>query len=189
MATFPDIEPSFSVKKQSQPITRTVVFGDGYEHRLGFGVPSHLNPRQYSLTWQNITEDQADTIEYFLNERALDKASFDYAPPKENFTKTGTYAQSSTTITITMTDHRLFAGDSIVVDFTSGTSADGTYIVSSITNANTFVITASASATTNGNVSVTKTGTAKFICPKWSKRIDVPTLATIDATFIEKFEP
>lgn len=189
MATFPDIEPSFSFKKESEPITRTVVFGDGYEHRLGFGVPSHLNPRQYTLTWQNITEDQADTIEYFLNERALDKASFDYAPPRENFTKTGTYAQSSTTITITMTDHRLFAGDSIVVDFTSGTSADGTYIVSSITNANTFVITASSSATTNGDVSVTKTGTAKFICPKWSKTIDVPTLATIDATFIEKFEP
>ena len=88
-----------------------------------------------------------------------------------------------------MTDHRLFAGDSIVVDFTSGTSVDGTYIVSSITNANTFVITASSSATTNGDVSVTKTGTAKFICPKWNKTIDVPTLATIDATFIEKFEP
>ena len=189
MATFPDIEPSFSVKKESEPITRTVVFGDGYEHRLGFGVPSHLNPRQYTLTWQNITEDQADTIEYFLNERALDKASFDYAPPRENFTKTGTYAQSSTTMTITMTDHRLFAGDSIVVDFTSGTSADGTYIVSSITNANTFVITASASATTNGNVSVTKTGTAKFICPKWSKSIEKPTLASIQAEFIEKFEP
>lgn len=189
MATFPDIEPSFSVRKQSDPITRTVVFGDGYEHRLGFGVPSHLNPRKYDLIWKNITEDQADTIEYFLNERALDKASFDYAPPRENFTKTGTYAQSSTTITITMTDHRLFAGDSIVVDFTSGTSADGTYIVSSITNANTFVITASASATTNGDVSVTKTGTAKFICPKWSKSIEKPTLATISATFIEKFEP
>ena len=189
MATFPDIEPSFSVKKQSEPITRTVVFGDGYEHRLGFGVPSHLNPRKYKLVWKNITEDQADTIEYFLNERALDKASFDYAPPKESFTKTGTYAQSSTTITITMTDHRLFAGDSIVVDFTSGTSADGTYIVSSITNANTFVITAVASQTTSGDVSITKTGSAKFICPKWSKSIDVPTLATINATFIEKFEP
>lgn len=191
MATFPDIEPSFSVKKESNPITRTVVFGDGYEHRLGFGIPSHLNPRQYNLKWQNITEDQADTIEYFLNERALDKASFDYAPPKENFTKTGTYAQSSTTITITMTDHRLFAGDSLVVDFTSGTSADGTYIVSSINNANTFVLTAANADADgqSGNVSITKTGSSKFICPKWSKTIDLPTLASIDATFIEKFEP
>ena len=189
MATFPDIEPSFSVTKQQQPITRVVRFADGYEHRLMFGLPNHQSPKVYNLTWKNITEEQADTIDYFLRERAFDKASFDYAPPKESFTKTGTYSQSSTTITITMTDHRLFAGDSIVVDFTSGTSADGTYIVSSITNANTFVITASSSATTNGNVSVTKTGSYKFICEKWNKEIELPNLSTITATFTEKFEP
>ena len=84
MATFPDIEPSFSVKKQSEPITRTVVFGDGYEHRLGFGVPSHLNPRKYKLTWKNITLAESDTIMDFLNARAADNASFDYTPPGES---------------------------------------------------------------------------------------------------------
>jgi len=90
-----------------------------------------------------------------------------------------------------MTDHRLFAGDSLVVDFTSGTSADGTYIVSSINNANTFVLTAANADADgqSGNVSITKSGSSKFICPNWSKTIDLPTLASIDATFIEKFEP
>ena len=189
MSTFPDIEPSYSVKKTQKPQTRVVRFADGYEHRLAMGVPNHQNPRQYNLRWQNITEDEANTINYFLQERAFDKASFDYVPPRESFTKTGTYAQSSTTITITITNHRLFAGDSIVIDFTSGSSADGTYVVSSITNPNVFVVTAASGATTSGNVSITKTATYKFICPQWNKEMSVPNLATITATFIEKFEP
>ena len=56
MATFPDIEPSFSVKKDQAPISKIVRFADGYEHRLIFGIPNHQNPRQYSLRWENITE-------------------------------------------------------------------------------------------------------------------------------------
>ena len=132
---------------------------------------------------------QSRSIVFFLEERARDKASFTYSPPKESFTKTGTYAQSSTTITITITDHRLFAGDSLVIDFTSGSSSDGTYVVSSITNANVFVVTAASGATTSGNVSITKTASYKFVCPQWSKVIDTPNLATITATFVQKFEP
>ena len=189
MATFPDIEPSFSIKKDQAPLSRVVRFADGYEHRLMFGIPNHQNPRQYGLRWENITEEEADTIDYFLQERAFDKASFDYAPPRESFTKTGTYAQSSTTITITITNHRLFAGDSIVIDFTSGSSTDGTYIVSSVTNANVFVVTAASGATTSGNVSITKTASYKFVCPQWSKQINLPNSATISATFVQKFEP
>tara|TARA_R100000329_G_scaffold141032_1_gene123565 strand:+ start:930 stop:1502 length:573 start_codon:yes stop_codon:yes gene_type:complete len=189
MATFPNIEPSYSVKKDQAPIGKVIRFADGYEHRIMFGIPNHQNPRQYSLSWENITEDEADTIDYFLNERAFDKASFDYAPPREAFAKTGTYTQSSTTITITIANHRLFTGESLLVDFTSGTGVDGTYIVSSITNANNFVITAASAATTNGDVSISKTGLSKFVCDKWTKTINVANLATIDATFREVFEP
>ena len=189
MADFPSIEPSFSVTKRSQPLTKVVAFSDGFEHRLGFGLPNHQDPKQYNLKWENITEEESDTIEYFLKERAFDKATFTYAPPNEAFTKTGTYAQSSTTITITITNHRLFTGDSIVIDFTSGSSSDGTYVVSSVTNPNVFVVTAASGATTSGNVSITKTAAYKFICPQWNKEMSVPNLATITATFIEKFEP
>ena len=189
MATFPSIEPSFSVKKEQAPVTKTVRFADGYEHRLMFGLPNNQNPRKYTLKGENMTEEQSDIIDYFLQERAFDKASFDYAPPREDFTKTGTYTQNALVISITITNHRLFAGDSIVIDFTSGSSADGTYIVSSVTNANVFVVTAASSATTNGNVSITKTGTGKFVCERWTKTIDLPTLATINATFREVFEP
>ena len=187
MATFPDIEPSFSVKKIQAPITKAVSFADGFEQRLMFGLPTNQNPRKYNLKWENITEEEADTIDYFLNERAFDKATFDYAPPREAFTKTGTYSQSSTTVTITITNHRLFVGDSVAIDFTSGSSTDGTYVVSSITNPNVFVVTAASGATTSGDVSITKTGSGKFICERWTKTINVANLADIDATFIEKF--
>ena len=189
MANFPSIEPSFSVTKKSKPVVKVVSFADGFEQRLGFGLPNNQDPKIFNLKWENITEEESDTIEYFLEERARDKASFTYSPPKESFTKTGTYAQSSTTITITITDHRLFAGDSLVIDFTSGSSADGTYVVSSVTNANVFVVTAASGATTSGNVSIEKTASYKFTCPEWNKVIDTPNLATITATFVQKFEP
>ena len=189
MANFPSIEPSFSVTKKSKPVVKVVSFADGFEHRLGFGLPNNQDPKIFNLKWENITEEESDTIEYFLEERARDKASFTYSPPKEAFTKTGTYAQSSTTITITITDHRLFAGDSLAIDFTSGSSADGTYVVSSVTNANVFVVTAASGATTSGNVSIEKTASYKFTCPEWTKQIDLPNLATITATFVQKFEP
>tara|TARA_Y100000004_G_scaffold148614_1_gene170187 strand:+ start:6274 stop:6840 length:567 start_codon:yes stop_codon:yes gene_type:complete len=188
MATFPNIEPSFSVKKEQKPITTTVTFVDGFEQRLMFGLPNFQNPRKYNLRWENITEEEADTIDYFLQERAFDKATFDYVPPREAFTKTGTYSQSSTDITITITNHRLFAGDSIVIDFLTGSATDGTYIVSSLVSANAFIVTA-ASGSASGNVTITKTGSSKFICDSWTKTINVANLADIDAVFVEKFEP
>lgn len=83
MATFPAITASYGAQKTSRPRVRTVQFGDGYEQRLLYGIPSHMNPKEWSLTWQNITETNADTIETFLNARAEDAASFDWTPPDE----------------------------------------------------------------------------------------------------------
>ena len=82
MATFPSIEPSFPVRKISKPNTRTVKLGDGYEHRLLFGL--NQNPKVFNLTWKNITENDSDTIETFLDARAVDGASFTYTPPNES---------------------------------------------------------------------------------------------------------
>ena len=90
MAIFPAIEPSFSVTKKSEPVVKVVTFADGFEHRLGFGLPNNQDPKIFDLKWENISEEESDQIEYFLEERARDKASFTYSPPKEAFTKTGT---------------------------------------------------------------------------------------------------
>ena len=82
MATFPSITPTYGAQKTSQPATRTVKFGDGYEQRTVFGLPTHANPKQWDLTW-NVSETDADTIETFLDARAADSASFDWTPLDE----------------------------------------------------------------------------------------------------------
>ena len=38
MATFPDIKPSYGTRKKNAPVSRTVRFADGYEHRIIFGL-------------------------------------------------------------------------------------------------------------------------------------------------------
>ena len=82
MATFPNIAPDYGLTKQSQPAVRKVQFGDGYEQRLRFGL--NQNPKTWNITWNNITNAEADTIEDFLNARALDYASFTWTPPDSN---------------------------------------------------------------------------------------------------------
>lgn len=64
----------------------------------------------------------------------------------------GTYAQSGTLITITMTAHGMSAGQIVNLDFTTGTAVDGSFAVTSVVDANTFTVTAGAALTTSGNV-------------------------------------
>jgi len=80
MAVFPSITPTYGVQKSSAPVTRKVQFGDGYEQRLTFSL--NQNPKSFSLTFE-VSETDADTIETFLNARAVDNASFDFTPPGE----------------------------------------------------------------------------------------------------------
>ena len=189
MATFPSIEPSYGLTKTSAPKTRIVKFADGYEHRILFGLASHQNPETYNLGWNNITETNSDVIEGFLRSRANDNASFTYSPPSEGFTKTGTYSQSGTTVTITITDHGVAINDVLTIDYTSGSAVDGTFVVASVTSEDVFTVVAAASATNSGNVSITLAGAKKFVCETWNKRINYPNRATITATFRQVFEP
>lgn len=84
MATFPSIDPDFGAQKENAPIVRKVQFGDGFEQRLTFGLQQ--NPKTWTLSFVNLTETDADTIETFLNARAADNASFDWSPPDESDT-------------------------------------------------------------------------------------------------------
>jgi len=71
---------------------------------------------------------------------------------------TGTYAQTgTTTLTVTATAHGWKTGDSVYLNFTSGTAADGTFTVTKLT-ANTFTVT-TTSATTSGNVRISASET------------------------------
>ena len=68
----------------------------------------------------------------------------------------GTYAQSgSTTLTVTSVDHGWKTGDSLYLNFTSGTATDGQFTITKI-NADSFTVT-TTSATTTGNVRISST--------------------------------
>ena len=83
MATFPSIKPTYGQQKRSAPLTRTVRFADGYEHRILFGLAQHQNPKIFNFTF-NVSETDADTIETFLDARANDSDSFTFTPPGES---------------------------------------------------------------------------------------------------------
>ena len=66
---------------------------------------------------------------------------------------TGTYSQSGTTVTVTIDDHGLSVGADVYLDFTTGSGVDATLTITGVTT-NTFTVTAAASLTTSGNVTV-----------------------------------
>ena len=83
MATFPSIKPTYGQRKKSAPLTRTVRFADGYEHRILFGLAQHQNPKVFNFTFA-VSEVEADEIEPFLDARANDSDSFTFTPPGES---------------------------------------------------------------------------------------------------------
>ena len=83
MATFPSIKPTYGQQKRSRPLTRTVRFADGYEHRILFGLAQHQNPKVFNITFE-VSETDAETIEKFLDDRANDSDSFTFTPPGES---------------------------------------------------------------------------------------------------------
>ena len=188
MATFPSIQPTYGMRKPSAPRIRSTRLGDGYEFRALFGLPLTQDPKIYDLTF-NVSETQSDVIEGFLRSRVNDQASFTFTPPGEGFTKTGTYSQSGTTVTITITNHGLAIGDVVTIDYTSGSATDGDFAIATTADDNTFTVTAASSATNSGNVSVTLSGAGKFVCQSWTKTIPYNNRAILNCTFREVFEP
>ena len=189
MATFPSFDPTYtSFTKKSAPIKRLVRFADGYEHRILFGLANHQNPKVFTVQF-NLTEENADVIEAFLDSRANDQQSFDFTPPAEGISKTGTYVQSGTTVTMSVTKHGIAIGETVTLDFTTGSATDGTFIVTTAVDQNTFTITSSSCASTSGNVSVSVSGSKKFVCESWSKPIPYVNRAILNCTFREVFEP
>ena len=189
MATFPSITPTYvGFSKRSNPNKRIVRFADGYEHRVLFGLASHQNPKVYNLRF-DVTETESDVIEAFLDSRANDQASFTFTPPAEGISKTGTYSQSGTTVTMTITHHGIAVGETVTLDFTTGSATDGTFIVASAADQNTFTTTAAASATNSGDVTVTVSGAGQYVCESWTKSIPYNNRAKLSCTFREVFEP
>ena len=188
MATFPSITPTYGMRKQSKPKVKVSSLGDGYEFRSLYGLPQSQDPKVYDLTF-NVSEAEADIIEGFLRGRVNDQASFTFTPPAEGATKSGTYSQSGTTVTITCASHGFGIGDILGLDYTSGSATDGTFVVASEVDRDTFTVTAATGATNSGNVTITRSGEGKFVCDSWTKTIPYNNRAIINCTFREVFEP
>ena len=188
MATFPSITPTYGMRKTSTPKVKVTQLGDGYEFRALYGLPLSQDPKVYDLTF-NVSETESDVIEGFLRSRVADQASFTFTPPAEGFTKTGTYSQSGTTVTITITSHGVAIGDVLTIDYTSGSATDGDFVVASVTSDDAFTVTAASSGSNSGNVSITLSGAGKYVCDSWTKTIPYNNRAIISCTFREVFEP
>jgi len=198
MATFPSIQPTYGMRKKSSPKIRVTSLGDGYEFRALYGLPLSQDPKVYDLTF-NVSETNADVIEAFLRSRVADQASFTFTPPAEGFSaKTGTFVQSNgsgaagTIITVSFTNHGVGIGDVLTVDFSSGPT-DGSYVVASSADANTFTLTStsadSALVTSPTNVDFTLSGAGQYVCDSWTKTIPYNNRAIINCSFREVFEP
>ena len=86
--------PKYNFKKSNTPNTRVVSFGDGYEHRISFGL--NQNAKTINLTLDE-SEVDADRLTDYLDERAVDGANFTYTVPGEsamNFVVEGGYNKS-----------------------------------------------------------------------------------------------
>ena len=188
MATFPNISPAYGMRKTSSPKIRTTNFGDGYEFRALFGLPLTQDPKVYDFVF-NVSETEADVIEGFLRSRVNDQASFTFTPPEEGSSQTGTYSQSGTTVTITITNHGLAIGDVVTIDYTSGSATDGDFTIVTQPTVDTFTVTAASSGTNSGNVTVTLSGAGQYVCQSWTKSIPYNNRATLNCTFREVFEP
>lgn len=76
--TFPNIAPSMGSSKNRTYNVRRTNFGDGYQQRVADGL-NHKRD-SWSLTWEGLTDTDADSIETFLDARAGHE-SFYWTPP------------------------------------------------------------------------------------------------------------
>lgn len=78
MASLPNYKPVYSAIKKSEPAVKTVEFSGGYQQRTVSGV--NQNPKEWTLLFV-LSDEDTNTLEAFLDARALDCDSFDWIPP------------------------------------------------------------------------------------------------------------
>jgi phage-related protein len=76
--------PTIGTAKQVTPATLMTGFGDGYIQRVADGI-NHLRDN-LDATWENLTTEEANTLETFLRARGAHEA-FEWTPPREAVAK------------------------------------------------------------------------------------------------------
>lgn len=109
MATFPTITyaPVVGASRKQEARVLKAQFGDGYAQRASDGINNVV--ATYDLTWEDISRDDAKTLDDFLTARG-GYESFDWTPPGEASPKKWTCAQWSV-------DHRNPVLDTVTATF------------------------------------------------------------------------
>src|SRR5690606_13812211 len=80
MVAFPSIRaPSSGAAEDIQPKVLVAEFGDGYFQRAGDGLNAVAS--EFTLTWENLEEPDASTLDAFLRPRAGVEV-IDWTPPR-----------------------------------------------------------------------------------------------------------
>lgn len=132
--------------------------------RLGSGFPSSSTYLQGNQTWAYVsnllspsgdtvaTADASNNLQFNSGYGSVATAYGNRAWVNFHGTPTaGTYTQSGTTITVTITSHGMSTGQTAYLTFTTGTAVSGYYTVT-VTGANTFTVTSGTSASTSGDM-------------------------------------
>ena len=102
---------------------------------------------------------RVETGEYTVGIRDTNSFNFyDFGLPIESIRyvtapRAATYIKSGTTVTLSLIDHGFLIGETVYLDYTSGTAVDETLSITAVTN-NTFTCTSAVSATASGNVQI-----------------------------------
>lgn len=104
----------------------------------------------------------------------------------------GTYSQSGTAITVTKATHGYSIGNVVYLNFTTGTAVSKFFTIVNVPDANTFTVTASASLTTSGNVTINNTLNYTITDDNWQiagMPYDTGVNASAHAVFVQEGHP
>jgi len=133
-------------------------------------------PDDYTFTYQQFAGDVALTAE---------ATGILYYDAAQNLTKSASYSQTGTTITVTATNHGYASLDYVYLDITSGTARSGLYQIT-VTGTDTFTVTSAASVSTSGSVTLS---THRFWgTPTYDFTDDYDPLYIVDPLLSQNYE-
>lgn len=158
-------------KDQTGVFASTVVDGADTDPAIGGGTFAHKHTKPITA---RVTTEIANVASSALSDTSnnpaqlrsinkreayrVDKTATAYRngqwdPYYGKFEAFGTYSRTGTTVTVTSAHHGLVSGDSVKLDFTSGSATDGVFAVT-VVDENSFTVTHGTSGSTSGNVTL-----------------------------------
>jgi hypothetical protein len=158
-------------RTQAELYGSTVIDGTDTDEALSASTIAYNNQRPIAKRISTTISGQSNTVllsgadvpgqnrsinkreSYKVNKLATAYRNGYWDPIYGNFQTYGTYSRTAYTVTVTAAHHGLASNDYVKLDFTSGAATDGRFQVT-VSDANTFTVTHTATGSTSGNVTV-----------------------------------